>query len=337
MTQTSPPSSVMDLLVGKWIAQAISVAAELGIADVLKDGPRATAEIARAVGASEDALYRLLRALASVQVVEELEGRRFALTDLGVQLRSDAPLSFAGYARLCGHDITWRPWGRLVESVRTAEPAFDAVFGAPAFDYLAAHPEASAVFNQAMTAVSSAETMAIVAAYDFSAYRTLVDVGGGHGLLLAAALRATPALRGILFDMPTGVDPERAVLRAEGVADRVEVVTGSFFEAVPEGGDAYMMKHILHDWDDARAVRILRNCRRVMPAGGRLLAIEAVIGTANAGTFGAFLDLEMLVITSGGRERTTEEYRALYEASGFRMERLVETMAPASVIEGVAV
>jgi len=337
MTQTPAPSSVMDLLVGKWVAQAISTAAELGIADVLKDGPRGTAEIARAVGASEDALYRLLRALATVQVVEELDGRRFALTDLGVQLRSDAPLSFAGYARLCGHDITWRPWGRLAESVRTAEPAFDAVFGAPAFDYLAKHPEASAVLNDGMTAITRAETMAIVAAYDFSQFGTLVDVGGGHGLLLAAVLRATPKLRGVVFDMPTGVDPSRVLLHAEGVADRAEVVAGDFFEAVPPGGDAYMMKHILHDWDDARALRILRNCRRVMPVGGRLLAIEIVIGTPNAGTFGAFLDLEMLVLTSGGRERTTEEYRALYEAAGFRMERLVETMAPASVIEGVAV
>jgi C-methyltransferase len=337
MTQTSPPSSVLELLIGKWVAQAVSAAAELRIADELKDGPRPCAEVARAVGASEDALYRLLRALAAVQVVEELDGRRFALTDLGAQLRSDVPLSFAGYARLCGHDITWRPWGRLAESVRTARPAFEAVFGAAGFDYIATHPDAAAAFNDGMTAITSAETMAIVAAYDFGAFRTLVDVGGGHGLLLASALRATPGLRGILFDLPAGVDPTRALFRAEGVAERVEVVTASFFDGVPEGGDAYMMKHILHDWDDARALQILRNCRRALPAGGRLLTIEIVIGTANAGTLGSFLDLEMLVMTSGGRERTAEEYRALYEASGFRLERVVETMAPASVIEGVAV
>ena len=156
-------------------------------------------------------------------------------------------------------------------------------------------------------------------------------------MLLASALRAAPGLRGILYEMPSVVERARALLREEGVADRAEVVTGDFFETVPAGGDAYMMKHILHDWDDELALRILRNCRRVMPSGGRLLTIELVIGSANAGTFGAFLDLEMLVMSAGGRERTAEEYRALYEASGFRLERVVETMAPASVIEGVAV
>ena len=337
MTQTATPPSVMELLLGKYVTQAISTAAELRIADVLKDGPRGCAEIARAVGASEDALYRLLRALAAVQVVEEQEGRRFALTDVGASLRSDGPLSFAGWARLCGHDLTWRPWGRLADSVRTAKPAFEAVFGMPGFDYIAAHPDAAAVFNYGMTSVTRAETMAIVAAYDFSAFGTLVDVAGGQGLLLASALCAAPRLRGVLFEMPSAVEAARALLRAEGVADRAEVVTGDFFEAVPTGGDAYMMKHILHDWDDERALRILRNCRRVMALGGRLLAIEVVVGSTNAGTFGAFLDLEMLVMSSGGRERTAEEYRRLYEASGFRLERVVETMAPSSVIEGVAV
>jgi hypothetical protein len=339
--KSEPPGSpgarraLFELIAGKWISQAISVGAELGIADVLKEGPRSAAEIAKIVGVSEDAVFRLLRGLASVGLLSSEPGRRFALTASGNYLRSDVPGSLRGWARFLGHAITWRPWGELAYSVRTGKPAFNYVFGTPIFDYLAEHADAAEIFNDAMTSTSSIDANAVAQAYDFSGVRTLVDVGGGNGLLLATLLKANPHMRGILFELPHAIDGATAVLRREGVADRCDLLSGDFFRSVPEGGDAYMLKVVIHDWDDDRAVQILRNCHHVMPSQARLILVEYVLRPGDEPDFGKFVDLEMLVLNAGGRERTEPEFRDLFAKAGFELTQIVRTATPKSVIEGV--
>jgi len=328
---------LLDMIVGKWLSQAICVAAELGIADFLKDGPRSSAEIAAEIGGSEDGVYRLLRALGGVGLFIESKGRRFALAELGTPLRSEVPGSVRGFARFVGHEINGRPWGDLLHSVKTGKPSFDHVFGSPVFEYMATRPEVAGIMNEAMTSLSLAEARAVVSAYEFRGIKTLADVGGGHGLLLAEALKANPALRGILFELPHALDGARGLLENAGVANRCDIVGGDFFTAVPEGADVYVMKRVIHDWDDDRSIRILRNCRRATKLGGTILVVEVVIGSASDSRFAKLLDLEMLVITQGGRERTEEEFRKLYEVSGFSLTRIVPTGAPVSIVEGVAV
>jgi hypothetical protein len=320
------------LLTGYWVSQALYVAAKLGLADLLKDGPRPSDELAAATHSDPTALYRLLRALASVGVFAEDGGRRFALTPLAERLRSDLPDSQRSLAVMNGEEF-YRAWGELLYSVQTGRPAFDKLFGRPVFDYLSQHPEQARVFDAAMVGVHGRETAAMLDVYDFAGIGTLADVGGGNGSLLAAVLRRHPRLRGILFDLPGVVQRARANLEAAGLAGRCHVVGGSFFEAVPGGADAYLMRHILHDWDDERAAAILRNVHRAAPDGARLLAVEGVVPPGNGPSFTKLLDLTMLVIP-GGRERTEDEYRRLFAAGGFRLTRAVPTAAEVSVIEG---
>jgi SAM-dependent methyltransferase len=326
--------ALFELIAGKWISQAVSVGAELGIADILKDGPRSAAEIATIAGASEDAVFRLLRALASVGILSS-EGQRFALTLSGSYLRSDVPGSLRGWARFVGHAVTWRPWGDLAYSVRTGKPAFDHVFGAPIFEYLSRDADAAAILNEAMTSTSSIDANAVVQAYDFSPIRTLVDVGEGHGLMLATVLKANPHMRGVLFELPHAIDGASALLKREGVAHRCELVDGDFFRSVPESGDAYMLKLVVHDWDDDRALQILRNCHRVMRPKTRLILVDYVLRPGDERDFGKFVDLEMLVLNAGGRERTEPEFRDLLAKAGFELTQIVPTATPKSVIESV--
>jgi len=328
------PRRVLDYITGKWRSQAVCVAAELGIADLLRDGPRSTRDIANSVDASEDAVYRLLRALASLGLFSSLPERRFALTPLGRYLCSDVPGSLRGFARLTGHDITWRPWGELAYSIKSGQPAVDHVFGVGIFDYLKEHPDVAAVLNDGMTAVSAAHAVAVVEAYDFAGIGTLVDVGGGHGLLLATILKANPSMRGTLFELSHAAEGARRLFKQEGVVDRCAVVTGDFFDAVPPGGDAYIMKHIIHDWDDKRAIRILGSCHRAMRPQTKLLVVDRVIAPGDETDAAKFVDLEMLVITHGGRERTQLEFEELYAQAGFDFVRVVATRGPMSVIEG---
>jgi len=333
--KASDAMTLMNLTTGKWVSQALAVAAELGIADLLKDGPRTAADIARTANASEDGVYRLLRALGSVGLFAETGNRRFRLTPLGRLLRTDSPQALGGFARFTGHESTWRPWGELRHSVQTGEPASDHVFGMPIFEYFAKTPESAAVFDAAMTSISTFESKAVVAAYDFSGINTLVDVAGGHGLMIATILKANRRMRGILFDLSHVTAGATALLRSGGVADRCRIVSGDFFAFVPEGGDAYVMKHIIHDWDDERATQILRNCHRAMRPGGKVLIVDAVIPPGNRAHYGKLLDLEMLVLTPRGRERTQAEFRELLKRSGFRLRRVLSTETYLSVIEGV--
>jgi ubiquinone/menaquinone biosynthesis C-methylase UbiE len=236
-----------------------------------------------------------------------------------------------------GHESAWRPWEAIAYSVRTGEPAFDHVFAMPIFDYFAKMPEAAAVFDAAMTSISRWESRAVVAAYDFPGIRTLVDVAGGHGLMIMTILKANKKMRGILFDLPHVTVGAASVLRKGGVADRCQIVSGDFFTSAPEGGDAYIMKHILHDWDDQRAIQILRNCHSALRRGGKVLIVDSVIPSGNAAHFGKLLDLAMLVLTPRGRERTQAELRDLLQRSGFELRRVVATETHLSVVEGVRV
>lgn len=329
------PAALLRMLTGYWVSKALNVAAELGIADLLRDGPQTSDELADRCGVHPQALYRLLRALSSVGVFAEEEERRFGLTPAAELLRSDVPGSMRALARMYGSE-QYRAWGNLLESVRTGEPAFDRLFGTGYFEYLAHDPEANAVFNEAMTGWTAQLADAVAAAYDFDGRGVVVDVGGGHGLLLSTVLRAHPAMRGILFDLPHVAATAKPLLEQAGVAARCETVGGDFFDSVPAGGTYYLLAQILHDWDDERCRVILDNCRRAMLADGRLLIVEQVLPPANEPSLGKWLDLHMLVLLTG-RERSQAEYAALLESAGFELANVVATSSGASIVEGVPV
>ncbi len=334
--ESSPAVAMRQLTMGALVSQAISVFARLGVADTLVACPRAAEEIAELVGGHGAALYRLLRVLGDVGVVAELENRRFALTPLGEVLRSDVPGSLRGWATMVGMPFHRYPWTDLYESVQTGESAFDRVHGTKVFDYLAEHPEDAAIFDAATNSMSTSEAVSIVQAYDFTRFSTIVDVGGGRGGLLAAILSANPHLQGVLFDMPTVVAGAGEVLSGAGVVDRCKVVCGDFFDSVPEGGDAYLLGNIIHGWDDDHAVEILSTCRAAMAdtacvlLGGFVLP-ESVV----APSIGKLMDLQLLVMSSGGRERTEAEHRTLLGRAGFRLTRIVPSAGLISLVEAV--
>jgi O-methyltransferase domain/Dimerisation domain len=335
-SEPSPRDTLLRMTNAFQVSQAIHVAATLGIADLLEDGPRSADELAGATDTHAPTLYRLLRALASVGVFTEEPEGRFGSTPLAEYLRTDAPDSLRAWAMQIGQQYLWTSWGHLLHGVRTAEPVFPELYGTTAWEYRAAHPEEDAVFNAAMTALSAPVAEAVVRSYDFSGINVLVDVGGGEGGLLAAILVANPTLRGVLFDLPHVSTAGTLIERAD-VADRCEVVSGSFFEAVPGGADAYLLKSIIHDWDDGAAIEILRSCRAAMAEGGRLLVVEPVISSGNESDPAKFSDLNMLVML-GGRERTANDFAKLYTEAGFRLTDIIRTGSPPfNIIEGVPV
>jgi O-methyltransferase/methyltransferase family protein len=328
---SDPSAEMMRLINGYQVSQALHVAATLGVADHLKDGPQPSDALARACGAHPASLYRLLRALAAVGVFREAEDRRFSLTPLGACLAGDAPGSRRDYARWIGTPGMWRSWGNLLHSLRTGEGAARFACGVDAWTYRSQHPEERAVFDAAMTALSRAEGRAVIDAYDFGRFGCIVDVGGGEGHLLKAILLARPSTRGILFDQPQVAVSAEQVLASAGLAQRCQVVGGDFFRSVPGGGDAYVMKSVLHDWDDGAATEILRACRRAMPATATLLALERIVGPPNEDPGGKFFDLNMLV-QYGALERTGEEFQALLRSGGFELVEIVPTRSALSVI-----
>lgn len=329
----SPQAVMARLLTGYWIAQSLHVAAQLGVADLLKDGPQTIAHLAEATGTHARSLYRLLRALASEGVFAEDEQGRFRLTPLAECLRSDVPNSQRSMAIMNGEEH-YRCWGELLYCVQTGQTAFEKLYGQPIFQYLASHPRQARIFDEGMVGVHGAETKAMLDAYDFSCISTLVDIGGGNGSLLAATLQRNPSLRGVLFDRPDVIERARANMKAAGLENRCTLTPGDFFQSVPPGGDAYLMRHIIHDWNDEQCQTILRHCRKVVPASGKLLLIESVIPRGNEPCFAKLLDLTMLAIP-GGMERTEAEYRELLASAGFRLARVVPTTAHVDVIECV--
>jgi hypothetical protein len=332
-----PPNiALLEMAQGAWLTQALYAAAELGIADALRDGPRSAEEVARQVGTAPDPTYRVMRALAANGVLTLRRDGRFGLTRLGHALRSDHDGSMAPMIKLVGRAEHWEHWSHLMHSVRTGQPAVEAIRGMSAWDYLESNPEYAAVFNDAMTGVSAVAIDTAVPLYDFADRTVIVDVGGGHGALLARILARTPQARGVLFDLPAVVDGAGPLLDAAGVGDRCARVGGSFFESVPDGADAYVMKTVIHDWDDEEALAILRNVRTAIASGGKLLLFELVLPEAAPHHPGMLLDLEMLV-HAGGRERTARQYADLLARGGFRLTRVIPTPGPMSIVEAVPV
>jgi hypothetical protein len=333
MDQASSPAALMNnLITGYWSTQAVYVAAKLGLADLLKDGPQTAEELAQPTHTDAASLYRLLRALASLGVFAEDDQRRFSLTPLADLLRDGVTGSMRALDVMSGEEH-YQSWGALLYSVQTGKIAFDKLYGMPVFDFLSQNLEQAKTFDAAMVGVHGRESAAMTDAYDFSDIPVLADVGGGNGSLLKTVLQKHPSMRGILYDLPGVVERAKPNLQSAGIADRCNVIGGSFFDSIPAGADAYLLRHILHDWDDEKATRILTNIHAAMSPAGRLLVVEGVVPTGNDPSFAKLLDLTMMVLP-GGKERTEDEYRTLFQNGGFALTRVVPTNADVTIIEG---
>ncbi len=333
MTSIPPQAQLGEMITGYWISQAIYAAAKFGIADLLNEGSLSVDELATATGTKPDLLYRLLRALASVGIFAEGDHKRFSLTPLAEPLRSDVQGSQRSLALMMGED-QYRAWGNLADTIETGDNAYEKVFGKPIFDHLAEQPEKARIFDDAMTGIHGRETGAIIDAYDFSGINVIADIGGGNGSKISSILQSYPNMQGILFDLPHVVERTRPNIEAAGLSNRCQLVDGDFFQSVPAGADAYIMRHIIHDWDDQKSLTILKNCHGVMLSGNKLLLVESVIPPGNDQFMGKFLDLTMMLIP-GGKERTENEYHELYDKAGFDLVQIVPTSTEVSVIEGV--
>jgi hypothetical protein len=323
----TPNQKLMRLTFGFAVSQALRVVAELQIADRLADGPRPVEELAREVGAHPEALYRVMRVLVAEGVFSEDGERSFALTDVGAALRSgEGPRDFV----IMINSEPYHAFEELMHAVRTGDPAFDQVFGQARFDWLAANPKSAAVFQRAMVALGQGANEAVADAYDFGPFRTVVDVGGGHGQLLSEILARNPHLSGILFDLPLGIAAARAGLG--GDLPRTKLIPGNFFEAVPSGADVYILKKVIHDWDDKRAIDILRNCRKAMLPEGRVLLAETIIPPGNEPDLIKFSDLNMLAVT-GGQERTDHGYAYLFSQAGLELTGVMPTKSAIQILE----
>lgn len=325
---------LIQMCVGGWVAAAVYGAAKLGLADLLADGPRSVDELAASTGTHAPTLYRFLRTLGGFGIVTERDDQRFALMPLGEALKTGAPGAARSTLLAFGGPAFWRSWEEIGYSLETGKPAFERVWGAPLFDYLAKRPEEAGYFSEAMIGFHGTEPPTVAEAYDFSNVGTVVDVGGATGNMLAALLTRHPSLRGVLFDLPHVVGDAPAVLKERGVDTRVTIETGSFFEGVPAGGDVYVLSHIIHDWSEEQCLTILGHCRRAMGANGRLLIVETVLPEGDTPHQGKLQDLVMLIFP-GGRERTEREYAALLDKAGFRLQRVVPTTSVVSIVEAV--
>jgi len=332
--QMPPVAVLMDMVFGKTYTQLVAVAARLGIADMLSDGAKSVEELAIATNTHAPTLYRILRALASKGIFAEEKNGQFILTPLAEPLQNDAPDSVRHFAIMYGSDWHNEAWSNLLHSVQTGETAFDNRFGQGVFEHPTQHPEQFEIFNNAMTSVSKFDAFVVRLSYDFSVFGTVVDVGGGHGLLLAEILKANPELKGIIFDLPHVAAGARTVLEQAGLTERCRVVEGSFFESIPAGGDAYILKMIMHDWVDERSLEILKNCRRAMKQESKLLVIDGVIQHGNDPDFAKILDIEMLVCP-GGLERTEAQFRDLFTKAGFDLKRVIRTLSHVCILECV--
>jgi hypothetical protein len=333
MTAPSPPEQLDRMITGYWISQAIYAAAKFDLAGHLAEGPKSVEELAEATSTDADALFRLLRALASVGIFAEVQSRSFSLTPLAEPLRDDVPESKRALALMMG-DEQFRAWADIDYSIQTGKVAFEKVFGKAIFDYLGEHPDKARIFDAAMVGIHGREANAVTDAYNFSGMGVVADIGGGNGSQIAALLKKHPPTKGILFDLPHVIERATGHISSQNLSDRCQLVGGSFFDSVPSGADAYLMRHIIHDWDDEKSLVILRTCHRAMSAGSKLLLVESVIPAGNEPFGGKFLDLVMLLIP-GGRERTADQYRTLFADAGFELTRIVPTATEVSIIEGV--
>lgn len=331
---TESDSLRMSLMItGAWISQIVYVVAKLDLADRIAENPRTSDQLARETGTHPQAMARLLRASSSLGVFRIDETGKYHLTSLAESLRGDVPGSQKALAIMMGEEH-YRCWGELLYSVRTGKKAFDHLYGQPIFEYLGQHPEQARIFDAAMTSVHGRESRPMAKAYNFSQFETLADIGGGNGSLLIEILREHPGVNGILYDLPGVIDRTRANVEQAGMSDRIELIPGNFFESIPAGADAYLMRHIIHDWNDEQCGTILGNVRQVIGPDGKLLIAESVIPDGDEPFFGKLLDLTMLLLP-GGQERTEEEYRHLLQTNGFDLTQVVPTASEVSFIEGI--
>lgn len=331
-----PAMQLIQMASAYWVSRIVHAAAELGIADHLADGPLRAVDIARKAELNAPALHRLMRSLAGLGILSEGDDSRFSLTPLGEALKSGRAVSGSARAAVLTLASPWfsEAMDHLKESVRSGATAFEKIHGMPVFDFLAKRPEAASQFSETMVGIHGSEPPAVAAAYDFSGLKTIVDVGGATGNMLAEILIRHKSPRGVLADLPHVVKDAPAFLAAKGVSDRVTIAPHNFFDSVPAGGDAYVLSHILHDWSEAQCLTILGHLHRAMTPAARLLIVEMVLPAGNEPHFGKILDMVMLALP-GGEERTGEEYRALLAKAGFRLTRIVPTASPVSVIEAV--
>ena len=327
--QLPPPAQLMKFIVGKWISKPIYVAAELGLADLLTEGSRSIAELAQASGSHAPTLYRMMRALASVGIFLETEDQHFELTPMAECLKTGAMRCMA---LMFNSEWNDQAWEYFLYSVKTGETPFEKAHGMPVSEWLAMHPEAAEVFNQANAVKAASSHRAIVDVYDFSGLNTVIDVGGGIGALMVEILTANPLMKGIVVDAPSVIHEARKFIQARGIEDRCQTVAGDFFQNVPAGSDAYILSNILHDWPDRQCRTILAHCRQAMKTESRLLVVEMIIPPGNEPSIAKLLDLEMLVIT-GGRERTETEFKNLFESAGLKISRIFPTRESVCVIE----
>ncbi|MEO0648000.1 MAG: methyltransferase [Cyanobacteria bacterium J06650_10] len=332
----SHQSALIRMASAAWMSRSVYVAAKLRIADFLKADAKSYAELATLTETEPQALYRLLRALASVGLFSETEPGLFMLTQTGYFLRSDISESLHALTIMYGED-DYKAAGCLLHSLKTGESAFEKLYDMPVFDYFQQNPDAAKTFDAAMTSYSSVAIPAILEAYDFSDINVLVDVAGGVGSLLGAVLKQNSHMKGILYEVPPVIEKAQAMVKSSEVADRMQLVAGSFFESVPFGGDACLLKHIIHDWSDEQSLTILGECRKALPADGKLLLIEHVILPGDEPCFGKLFDIGMLLWCKGGKERTESEYRDLLAQAGFQMSKVIQTGTPLIVIEAVPV
>lgn len=329
--------AMLERIAAYWQSQLVFVAAKLGVADALVGGPLTVAELAVRVGADPVNLKRVLRALASLGIFAADPHGRFHLNRLSQTLRSDHPESLRAFALMMVDDYNWSAWGALEYAVRTGKPAFEHVHGAPMFPWMQARPEKEKMFAASMASISTLENAAVARSYAFGKLDKVVDVGGAHGHLLASILRSYIRLKGVLFDQPQVIREAASsgFINSPDISGRCEVVSGDFFESVPPGADAYVMKYIVHDWDDERSVQILANCRRAMASDGRILVVDHVVAPGNRFDWGKLLDINMMVMF-GSHERTKEEFRQLFLRAGLRLKRIIRTGSPLSILEAVA-
>jgi hypothetical protein len=328
-----PHVALMQILTGGMIAGAVSALARLGVADHLDSGPQSAEELASKVGAQPGPLYRLMRATASVGVLAEAPDGKFSHTPLSAVLRRAAPVSLQGWATLISQEWHMRGWDHLEYCVRTGKQAMEKIYGKTAFEFFGAAPETAAIFNHAMTDLSRLDSPAVAQAYSFEGIHSIVDVAGGHGLLLATILQHHAHLKGTLYDLASVIEGATSG-PLQPVMDRCTLVSGDMFSSVPPGADAYIMKHIIHDWPDDLCLKILKSCRHGVNSGGKLLVVDQVIRPGNGFDPGKFLDLEMLIFP-GGLERSEHQFRDLFAAAGWRLSRIVPTPAGISIVEGV--
>lgn len=327
-----PQIQMIQFITGFWMSRALWVAAKLGIADLLQSGPKTAAELAEATSTHAPSLYRIMRALTSAGIFHRTDDDRFDLTPLSETLITGVPGSVRWFIVSELGQEHYPAWGNLMHSVRTGEIAFDSHYAQDVWKYFADHPEDGAVFNESMSVMTAAANKAITSVYDFSEFGKVIDIGGGHGGLITSILKKHPDVKGLLFDAPVVIEGARPKLESAGVADRCETVAGDFFQAVPEGGDAYIMKWIIHDWEDQKAITILKNCRQHMQPNARLIVVDCVVPENDVPDFSKTFDLNMMVMT-GGKERTRAEFEQLLAAAGFKLLRVIQTDMPTCIVE----